>query len=138
MDKSSGNVGKSSEGRKLGRWRNFFARPKCFRIMFNDTVRDTRFFFPWKIGKTRRKAREPSYSPFPTWLNATIPGSGVARSSPMNDSEFQDTPPVIFLFSFDRARFVNGRNLSEVSQDKDKESGGCLVMGTGSWISDHR
>lgn len=45
MDKSSGNVGKSSEGRKLGRWRNFFARPKCFRIMFNDTVRDARFFF---------------------------------------------------------------------------------------------
>lgn len=79
-----------------------------------------------------------SYSPFPTCLNATIPGSGVARSSPMNDSEFQDTPPVIFLFSFDRARFVNGRNLSEVSQDEDKESGGCLVMGTGSWISDHR
>lgn len=56
----------------------------------------------------------------------------------MNDSEFQDTPPVIFLFSFDRARFVNGRNLSEVSQDEDKESGGCLVMGPGSWISDHR
>lgn len=89
-------------------------------------------FFPWKIGKTRRKAREPSYSPFPTCLNVTIPGSGVARSSPMNDSEFQDTPPVIFLFSFDRARFVNGRNLSEVSQDEDKESGGCLVMGPGS------
>lgn len=92
------------------------------------------FFFM----ENRRKAREPSYSPFPTCLNATIPGSGVARSSPMNDSEFQDTPPVIFLFSFDRARFVNGRNLSEVSQDEDKESGGCLVMGTGSWISDHR
>lgn len=55
MDKSSGNVGKSSEGRKLGRWRNFFARPKCFRLMFNDTVRDTRFFFHGKSAKLEGK-----------------------------------------------------------------------------------
>lgn len=136
MDKSSGNVGKSSEGRKLGRWRNFFARPKCFRLMFNDTVRDTRFFFSME---NRQNSKESSRTFLFSISNVLKRFLGlVARSSPMNDSEFQDTPPVIFLFSFDRARFVNGRNLSEVSQDEDKESGGCLVMGTGSWISDHR
>lgn len=95
-------------------------------------------FFFGKSAKLEGKLENLLILHFQSCLNATIPGSGVARSSPMNDSEFQDTPPVIFLFSFDRARFVNGRNLSEVSQDEDKESGGCLVMGTGSWISDHR